>query len=264
MSRVIDGGVLADAEALGDRFVAFVGPQVGPGWIPAADLFGSGLSDAVATKREARGAVSDAVAGSLLLAEYCARLSAPVLAVLYRDGAFLDPSLGNVQVLRRAGVIERLSFLRGPQPCPPGQEAGLASRVADAFFAGNIDACLGAVRNQSRAGLRSLWSNVGMTVGSAMLTLSWSSPDRDRYLDDARAFVACRPEIGRVVSFESAEFDGEPWMFTRRDACCLAFRTTVNQTRENPYCSNCSVLELGERITNFHKAARSFEEGRAR
>jgi hypothetical protein len=42
-------------------------------------------------------------------------------------------------------------------------------------------------------------------------------------------------------------------MYTDRNTCCLAFRTTVDQAREQPYCGTCPVL--GERTRELFTAA---------
>lgn len=57
---------------------------------------------------------------------------------------------------------------------------------------------------------------------------------------------------------------GERWMYTDRKTCCLAFRTGVNQARDQPFCSACPVLPAEETRALFARATAAYAARRPR
>lgn len=232
--------VLADGAALGDRFVALVGAPDTAGWLPAAELFGVGLPAALAAVGRARGTDQPAVAGALLFEQYAQRLVAPTIAALHAHGAALDVRHGRIRVHLADGVLRRLAFAHGGRPLGPDRDAA-HRRVAEDLVEG-LDTAADAVHRHTRVGRRLLRGAVANAVASAYLHMSWPDDDRARYVPDAMAFLDRLPALGALVTVEAAHSAGRPWMYTGRHTCCLAFRTTANQARDQPYCSACPVL----------------------
>ena len=219
---------------LGDRFVAVLGT---PDWPLAADLFSDGLDAALEAVGAARGTDSAAVAGALLFEQYAQRLVAPVLAALYRDSAVLDARLPAVRTRLDHGFLRHLAFATAPAPGPADVAA-----VRTGLIDENLEPAAEAVHTRTRVGRRVLQGSIANAVASSLLHMSWPDPDRARYVPAAHEFLSGRPDLATLVTVEAVERAGEPWMYTDRAACCLAFRTTVNQEREQPYCGTCPVL----------------------
>lgn len=64
-------------------------------------------------------------------------------------------------------------------------------------------------------------------------------------LAEAREFLAHEPRAARVVTLRTEECGGEEWMFDERHACCLAFRSTLDQQLDEPYCGSCKHPRRG-------------------
>ncbi len=251
--------MLCDGAALGDRFVAQIGTPDGPGWVAAADLFGAGLPGALHAVGTARGTESPAVAGALLLDVYAQRVAAPVLATLYREGHDIDARLPAVHVEPVQGRLGRLAFAHGPSPAGPDRDAA-RKRVAGRLVASNLELAADAVHRHTRAGPRVLRGAIANAVAITFLHLSWPDHDRARYVDQAQEFLAGVPGLADLVTVEAVTEVGQRWMYTARNTCCLAFRTTTNQSRDQPYCSACPVLPPGTTRSLFAQATATYAE----
>lgn len=253
--------VLADGAALGDRFVAQLGIPSGPGWVGVDDLFGPATVTAVGT---ARGTTNPAVAATLLFEQYAQRLVAPVLAALYRDRALLDARLPRIRARVEDGVLRRLAFAAAPEPAAPEPAAPEPAGgpdigpVLDRLVAGNLGPAADLVHHRHRAGTRVLRGAMANAVAGSLLHLSWPDPDRAVHVGDARAWLERVPGWAGLVDVAAVETLGERWMYVRRETCCLAFRTTVNQAREQRYCSSCPVLPRSTTVALFERATAAY------
>lgn len=241
------------------RFALHVGDTDEAGWTTAAELWDDDLPAALAAVREKRGAPNDAVAGSLLLMSYGFALTGPVLRGLYRDGTELGCALDAVRVRRDGHVVGGIRFAADPTPA----RDGAAARVAADLFAGNLAHAVDAVHAATRASRRTLWSNVATNVATAFLYLSWPDDDHAAYLGAAREVLALEPRLDGLVDVLAAEHGDEDWMYVRRNVCCLAFRTTLNQEQERHYCGHCNLLDEPTRVGLFTEAAGHFTRVRA-
>jgi hypothetical protein len=154
----------------------------GADWTPAralADPASPLLADHLATWRTTRLA-SDAVAASLMLLEHTRMLTWPVLACALRHGTWLDASLDDVR-LDDGAPGSRLGFVRGPEAGP----SDVVDRVLPAVLDTHLDPLVAALRKRTRAGRRTLWSNVAAGIAGGYLALSWTRPDRAHYVDAA-------------------------------------------------------------------------------
>lgn len=250
--------VLAGGAALGDRFVARLGVPTGPGWLEVPDLFGPAVLAAAAT---AFGTTSPAVAATLLFERYAQRLVAPVLAARYRDRTLLDARLPRIRAHVEGGVLRRLAFAGAPEPI-----AGAAAdeAVLHRLLAGNLDPVADTLHRRARAGRRVLRGAMANAVASALLHLSWPNADRAAHVADALAWLERVPGWADLVDVRARRVGGEPWMYVRRRSCCLAFRTTVNQAREQPYCSSCPVLAPSTTAALFERATTAYAARRPR
>ncbi len=240
--------VLADGARLGDRFIALVGEPVAPGWLPSLELFGTGLPAALAAVGIRRGTDSPAVAGALLFEQYAQRLVAPVLAGLHLDGAVVDARPSVVRVELVDGALRRLAFARAPRPGDVRAHQLVAA----------LEPAAAAVHLHTRIGRRVLRGAIANAVASTFLHLSWPDDDRARYVDAARVFLQDVPDLAELVTLDTIHSDGEPWMYTDRNTCCLAFRTTINQAREQQYCSACPVLPPDTTLALFARATAAY------
>ncbi|WP_141566472.1 hypothetical protein [Pseudonocardia sp. N23] len=241
------------------RFDLHVGDTGEDGWTGAAYLWGEGLPAALAAVREHRGAPNDAVAGSLLLMSYGFALTGPVLRGLYRDRSELGCTLDAVRVRREDARVAGVRFAAGPVPAADGA----AARVAAELFAGNLAHAVDAVHLATRASRRTLWSNVATDVGTAFLYLSWPCDDHAAYVGAAREILDLEPRLDGLVDVLAAEHGGQDWMYVRRNVCCLAFRTSLNQEQERHYCGHCNLLDEATRFGLFTEAAARFTLMRA-
>ena len=249
--------LLAFGQELGDRFVAIVGEPDTGGWLRAEELFGAGLPAALLAVGRRRGTDSAAVAGVLLFEQYAQRLVAPALAALLRDHAVLDVRPAVVRVELVDGAIRRLAFARAPEPAE-GDPEETHARVARALLAGHLDGVAEAVRIRSRVGSRLLRGSIANAIANALLHLSWPDRVRDRHVPDARRFLARRADLAALVTVESVRIGGEAWMYTDRNTCCLAFRTTINQARDQHYCATCPVVPRSDTRALFAEATASY------
>lgn len=249
--------VLTDGAALGDRFVALVGEPDSLGWLPATELFGARLPAALTAVGRSRGTDSPAVAGALLFEQYAHRLIAPVLAALYREGTLVDTCPSAVRVELADGALRRLAFARAPEQAGPDRDA-THSRLAEGLVAGNLEPAAQAVHRHSRVGLRVLRGAVANAVANALLHMSWPEQDRARYVAEARAFLDRVPGLAELVTVDAVVSGGERWMYTDRNTCCLAFRTTLNQARDQQYCSTCPVLPRATTRALFARATAAY------
>jgi ferric iron reductase protein FhuF len=167
----------------------------------------------------------------------------------------VDARQENLRVRTADGLVAEVSFVAPSRPAGPGA----ASEVAAQLFAGHLGPVVEAVHAGTRAGLRVLWSDVAISVG-AFLALSWAGPGRAARLAEAREFLAHEPRAARVVTLRIEECGGEEWMFNERHACCLAFRSTLNQQLDEPYCGNCRIPDEAYRHDRLRRAATRYAE----
>lgn len=254
------GEVLADGRRWGPRFVALRGAPDEPGWTTAAALFDGGLDGALAEVGEARGTTSRAVAATLLLDVHAQRVTAPVLAALHLEGRHLDARLPLVHVEPAEGGVRRIAFADDPRPVDA--PAGHAARriVLDGLVGGHLALLVDVLHARTGAGVRVLRGTIANAFAITYLHLSWPDPDRARFVPAARAALAETPGLAGLATVAAVREGGEPWMYTDRNACCLAFRTTVNQAREQPYCATCPVLRPEVTRELFGRATAAFRE----
>jgi ferric iron reductase protein FhuF len=251
--------VFADGAGLGDRFVALVGEPESPGWIAAAKLFDTALPAAIAALGSKRGTDSPAVAGVLLFEQYAQRLAAPVLAALHLHDSVVDARLSAVRTKLSDGGLRQLAFARPPDPIGTDRETAHA-RVAEDLVNGNLYPAAAAVHRSSRVGMRVLHGTVANAIASTFLHMSWPDANRARYVLDAHAFLDRVPGLAQLVTVDAVDSGGERWMYTDRNSCCLAFRTTVNQARDQHYCGTCPVLPHETTRALFGQATASYAE----
>ena len=242
--------LLSYGAELGDRFVAVLGT---PDWITADDLFGAQLGVALTAVGRRRGTTSPAVAGALLFEQYAQRLLAPVLAALFRDNAVVDVEPGLVRAEFVDGALHRLAFTT-----PAHRADGAEERVARNVVEDHLYAMAEAVHGHTRVGTRVLRGSVANAIGNTLLHLSWPEPVRDRYVPESRRFLARLPGLAELVNVESVHVAGEPWMYTDRNTCCLAFRTTTNQSRDQPYCATCPLTPRAATRALYTEATASY------
>lgn len=140
-------------------------------------------------------------------------------------GAVLDARSSQVRALLVDGRLVRLAFPSAPRP---GDVADARAGLIDE----NLEPAAEAVHARTRVGRRVLHGSIANAVVSSMLHMSWPDADRARYVPAARKFLAPRPDRAALARVDAVERPGERWMYTDRAACCPAFRTTVNQERE--------------------------------
>ena len=232
----------------------FAVETAGTGWAPAralADPASAVLTELLATWRTTRLA-SDAVAASLMLLEYTRVLAWPVLACALRHGTWLDPSPDNVRL--DVGALRlRLGFVHGPEPGPPD----VADQVLPAVLDRHLDPLVAALRARTRAGRRTLWSNVAAGIAGGYLALSWTQPDRAHYVDPARAALSADPRLRGLVDVTVAEQGGADWMRIVRRGCCLAFRCGPPRAH---FCGTCPLVDETARRERFANAAAHYRE----
>lgn len=245
--------VLVDGAALGDRFVAVLGTPREQGWIPADTLFGDALPDVLAAVATRRGADHASVAAALLFEQYALRVAAPVVAAHAREHAVLDAHPSRITALVDDGVLRRVAFA-----CPPSPGADRAA-VAASLRAG-LEPVADALARHTRVGHRTLRGAAANAVANAYLHLSWPEPDRARHVGDARAVVAAMPGCAGTVGIEAVDVGGESWMYSDRNTCCLAFRTSVNRGRDQRYCMTCPVVPEATIRDAFARATESYRE----
>lgn len=241
---------------LGDRFIAVLGAPDTEGWVSPDELFGARLPDVLAEVGRRRGTDSTAVAAALLFEQYAQRLVAPVLAALLRDDAVVDARPSRVRVELTDGAIRRIAFAEAP--AVDGDREQRHARVARELLDGHLCGVAEALHDRTRVGTRVLRGSIANAVAIALLHMSWPSPARDRYVHDARALLARVPGLVDLVAVESVEAAGEPWMYTDRNTCCLAFRTTLNQARDQPYCGTCPVIPTADVRVLFARATAAY------
>lgn len=246
MTEILPGGA-----ALGDRFAARLGAPTGPGWVGVDELCAPAVLDAVGRTRGTR---SSAVAAVLLFEQYAQRLVAPVLASWHRHGAALDARAPRIRAQIIDGSLRRLAFADPPEP--GGDPDLLLRRLVD----GNLDPVAEALHRATRAGVRVLRGTMANAVASSLLHLSWPGRDRAAHVADARDWLDRVPGWAGLVDVDAVQVLDEPWMYVRRATCCLAFRTTVNQAREQPCCSSCPVLPRSTTAELFGRATAAYAE----
>ena len=232
----------------------FAVKAAGAGWTPThalADPTSAALTDLLATWRTTRLA-SDAVAASLMLLEYTRVLAWPVLACALRHGTWLDPALANVRLDGGAPRL-RLGFARGPQPGP----ADVADRVLPALLDRHLDPLVAALCARTRAGRRTLWSDVAAGIAGGYLALSWTRTDPAHYVDAARAALSADPRLHGLVDVMVGVQGGARWMRVVRRGCCLAFRCGPPHAH---FCGTCPLADEAVRQERFENAAAHYRE----
>ena len=223
----------------GERFRAYLassGPPSGPGWIPAATLFGEGLDEALDTVRASRGTGSDAVAGVLLLEQYAQRVMGPVLTHA------VDPTPEAVHLRLEDGRFADVAFApsRVPAPGPAG-----------------LEPAVDAVHRRIRSGRRAQRGALAPAVAVTYLHLSWPREDHAHHVPDALRVLAAHG-LADLVHVEATPVEGQPWMYCDRRTCCLAFRTTRNAERALRCCATCPIVPEDERRALFGQAVAAY------
>ncbi|MGE3287487.1 MAG: IucA/IucC family C-terminal-domain containing protein [Pseudonocardia sp.] len=230
------------------RFAAATVAVGTPGWWPAAELLcrDGRLAAAIAAERAARGAPSDAVAGSLLVLEYSRMLGWPVLGGAVREGRWPDPDPAGVLLCGERGRVVRVGF---PDARPRDGDVGQA--LADVLD-GHLDELVAAVHAGTRSPLRTLWSNVAAALAGALLALSWTLPQRAGLAATTRSLLDAEPRLRGLVTVAVSAQGDEDWMRVVRNGCCLAFRCAAPHGH---WCGTCPVLDDAERERRFQEAA---------
>ncbi|MGD9529109.1 IucA/IucC family C-terminal-domain containing protein [Pseudonocardia sp.] len=228
------------------RFAAETVAAGTPGWWPAAELSHGRLAAAVAAERAARGAPSDAVAGSLLVLGYSRLLGWPVLGGAVQEGRWPDPALTGVSVRAERDRVIGVGF---PDAAPRGGDVG---RALAALLDEHLDPLVAAVHALTRAPLRVLWSNVAAALAGALLALSWTLPERAGMAAPTRSLLDAEPRLRGLVTVAVSAQGGEDWMRVVRRGCCLAFRCAPPHGH---WCGTCPVLDEAERERRFQEAA---------
>lgn len=243
--------MLSGEHGLGDRFAAELGVPRDAGWVAGADLFGDRLPEVLDAVAVRRGAGHPSVAASLLFEQYALRLAAPVLAAWVREDAVLDARPSRVTALVDDGVLRRLAFAGPPEP-GAGRDAVAAS------LRSGLEPAAEALHRHARVGRRTVRGAMANAVANALLHLSWPEADRARYVDDAVDVLAQMPGCTGTVGIAAVDVHGESWMYTDRNTCCLAFRTSVNRDRTQHYCMTCPVVPKETILEEFSRATASF------
>jgi ferric iron reductase protein FhuF len=229
------------------RFAAVTVAAGTPGWWPATELLCHGrLAGAVAAERAARGAPSDAVAGSLLVLEYSRLLGWPVLGGAVREGRWPDPAVIGVSLRAEHDRVIGAGF-----PDAASRRGDVGQALA-ALLDEHLDALVAAVHARTRAPRRILWSNVGAALAGALLALSWTLPERAGLVAATRSLVEAEPRLRGLVTVAVSAQGGEDWMRVVRHGCCLAFRCAPPHGH---WCGTCPVLDEAERERRFREAA---------
>ncbi|AEA27031.1 FhuF/siderophore biosynthesis protein [Pseudonocardia dioxanivorans CB1190] len=236
------------------RFEATTEVAADAGWRAARAVLDDDLERLVEGVRAVRRCASSAVAGSLFVLDYSRRLGWPVLDAHLRRGAWLDPGRHNVRLSPNATGLPQVGFVIGPER---GSRRDVGE-VVDALVADHLAHLVEAVHRATGVGRRTLWGNVAVALTQVFMAFSWASDDRDRFLTTARQVVADRSPLRGTVLLESVEHRDQEWMVVWRRSCCLAFRTEPAAPRS--YCGTCCVLEHGERVASFRRAADRYVE----
>lgn len=226
----------------------------GPGWAPTWNLTDprSAELDVLLGRWRAARSASAAVAGSLLLLEYTRVLAWPVLAGALREQTWLDPDPDNVRLDVQSERL-RLGFVRGPQPAP----SDVVGRVLSAVLDTHLEPLVAALHARTRAGRRTLWSNVAAGLAGGYLALSWTLLDPAGHVDVARAALDADRRLRGLVEITVGEQGGAAWMRVTRRACCLAFRCAPPHAH---FCGTCPLLDEAARKERFVRAAAQYRE----
>lgn len=180
-----------------------------------------------------------------------------MLATLYRDGAVLDTALDQVWAELADEGVCRLAFGTAPVPAGPEREVA-ALEVIEALVTSHLGPVADSLHREMRIGRRVLRGAVAHAIVSALLHMSWSNDDRARYVGAARVLLGHVSGLAELVTVDVVRSVGEPWMYFDRNTCCLAFRTTANQAREQPFCSVCPVLPAATTMALFARATGAY------
>jgi ferric iron reductase protein FhuF len=129
--------------------------------------------------------------------------------------------------------------------------------VLPAVLDTHLDPLVAALRGRTRAGRRTLWSNVAAGIAGGYLALSWTCPDRTRYVDAARAALSADPRLCGLVDVMVGEPGGASWMRIVRRGCCLAFRCGPPRAH---FCGTCPLVDEADRRQRFESAAAHYRE----
>lgn len=217
-------------------------------WRPATDVCRSGdphLAELVGAVGEWLGSAERRVAASMVVLGYSARLVAPAVAVLLRDGILLD--LRPDAVWWRYAAGEGFA-LRLPAPAgwrsPEGFAAlldGWGRRLVD----GHLRPVVGAVRREVRVAERLLWGNVASSLAGSLRMLA---------LGGAVPLAACRAAGAVLLDYGPlhdagvlTEFGGQ--LFFVRRSCCLYYRLPGGGL-----CGDCPLVGDAERQRQWARA----------
>ena len=237
--------------AAGTRSEAWLGRPSGGRWTPAADLFGVGLTRAVAEVAAARGAAR-AVAGALLFESYVMRVVPPVLAGWFADEQALACGSDDVVVEWSGGRVLGVAFAatapRGGADRPSGP---------DPLMGTNLGPAIEAVHDGTGVGRRVLRGSVAHAASVAFLHLSWPRPDPAHELPRLRD-VLDGLGVADLVHTESVAVGERRWLYAERRSCCLAFRAADHRDRGVRFCATCPAVPEARRRRSFEEAVAAF------
>lgn len=241
---------------LGERFLADLGkPRAAQQWRPALEIFGTGLTAALNAVATRRGADRTATAGALMFEQYCGRLIPPVLAAAIRDELAAVASLDAVHVRFSDGAVHGIALER-----PPVRRAESAARAAiSALVDDNLAPAADVVRHATRIGARTLNGSMANAVANTLLHLSWTGGEEARRgVEAARTLLGLIPGGAPLVNVRTVDVEGRAWMYTDRNTCCLAFRTSTNRARSQRFCATCPATPRETTELMFREAVSSF------
>ena len=193
---------LRAAAARGPYFAVAVGPDEGPGWRAAADLYADPvvLAGLVGRVRDRLGTADGRVAASIAFQGWAARLWSVGLAVLVHTGQLpvLTPSTLR---WRDVGGTVSLGIDR------PALGAGSAERLGDLVVGQHLEPLAAAVRRGAPMSERVLWGNAASALRGAAQVLGGGA-----------AAALAGEVLGRGRLRGTLDASG------RRRSCCLYYR----------------------------------------
>jgi len=211
-------------------------PAPGDGWRSAAGLVDPAdpaATDLVGAVDGWLGGAEPRVVASLAVLGYSARLLAPALAVLLRDGLLLDMRPERVwwRFETGRGFTLRLTPPAGWRPADP---EGWCRQVV----AGHLEPVIAAVRRVAPVAEGLLWGNAASSLAGTLRTLALASvAPLATCRDTGRAMLAYGPLRGTGTLVEHS---GQ--LFFVRRSCCLYYRLPGGGL-----CGDCALVEPAER-----------------
>jgi hypothetical protein len=231
--RADAAAALADVATIGP-FFAVETAEHGPGWRPAADLYGNvnGVLDGlVGTFAERLRTTERRVAASILFQGYAARLWSPPLACLAMGLPL--PDLPASRLRWRYVPGEPFGLLAtSPEAIPAGD--GEAAQVVAALVIGeHLAPLVVALHERTRVAAGLLWGNAASALVGALTVLRSAGQPIERPLRVAADLLERPPLRGTGTMTVEA---GAPAF--RRRSCCLFYRVPGGGL-----CGDCSLRD---------------------